>query len=139
MNIVLIDNMNNNFFSLARYLRDLNINVDVYTIPNSKMKHFEIVADTFINKNKLKFIKEFPVDIKNITWLFFQKDKIYNTFKNYDLIVSCGLSSAYLERAGIFSDIIIPYGSDLYLVPFKECKFQLSLNFPYANHLDKLV
>jgi hypothetical protein len=40
MKIALVDNMNNNYFAFARYLKDLNIDVHLYTIPNHHMKHF---------------------------------------------------------------------------------------------------
>lgn len=128
MKIALIDNMNNNFFAFARYLRDLNIDADVYTI-STVSKHFDISADTFIKKSQLAYVKEFPCAVKNKSWLFFDKNKIFDQFKDYELIISCGVSSAYLERAGVFSDIIIPYGSDLYDIPFRNYRFEISLDF----------
>ncbi|QIW09665.1 hypothetical protein [Francisella sp. LA112445] len=129
MKIALIDNMNNNFFAFARYLRDSGLNAVVYEIPNSSMNHFSSQSDTFYDVKKINWIKKFPVDINNKNWLFFEKEKIIDEFADYDLIISCGLSSAYLERAGLKSDIIIPYGSDLYMIPFKKIKFSLSLSF----------
>ncbi|MDN5080229.1 hypothetical protein ACOL3L_07355 [Aliarcobacter butzleri] len=128
MKIALIDNMNNNFFSFARYLRDLYIDADVYTI-STVSKHFDINADTFKKESQLTYVKEFPCSVKNKSWLFFDKNKILNQFKHYELIISCGVSSAYLERAGVFSDIIIPYGSDLYDIPFRNYRFKISLDF----------
>jgi glycosyltransferase involved in cell wall biosynthesis len=121
MKIALVDNMNNNFFSLARYLRDEGIKTDLYVIPNG-MEHFHPSADTFQDIKTLKWIKNFPISLNNKTWLIFDK-KILSFFKNYDLIISCGISSAYLKRAGIDSDIIIPYGSDLYDLPFRTIKW----------------
>jgi hypothetical protein len=127
--VALIDNMNNNFFAFARYLRDLGIEVYLYEIPNSTMEHFKPQADTFEDVSNIEWIKKFPTEINNKNWFFFQKGKIYNEFKDYDLIISCGFSSAYLKRAGLNSDIIIPYGSDLYDVPFKSIKLRVSLDF----------
>lgn len=128
MKIALVDNMNNNFFAFARYLRDLGIDADVYTI-STVSKHFDINADTFKEESQLTYVKEFPCSVKNKSWLFFNKNKILNQFEHYELIISCGVSSAYLERAGIFSDIIIPYGSDLYDIPFRNYRFKISLDF----------
>lgn len=128
MKIALVDNMNNNFFAFARYLRDLGIDADVYTI-STVSKHFDINADTFKKESQLTYVKEFPCSVKNKSWLFFNKNKILNKFEHYELIISCGVSSAYLERAGIFSDIIIPYGSDLYDIPFRNYRFKISLDF----------
>mgnify|MGYP001407938024 FL=1 len=36
MRVALIDNMNNNFFSLTRYFRDLGVDADLFLIPDRK-------------------------------------------------------------------------------------------------------
>ena len=129
MKIALVDNMNNNFFAFARYLKDLGMDITLYTIPNRHMDHFDIYADTFKSQNELTYVKHFPCSIDNKSWFFFQRKKIYREFKDYDIIISCGLSSAFMERAGIHSHIIIPYGSDLYDIPFRKIKFGLNFYF----------
>ena len=115
MKIALIDNMNNNFFAFSRYLRDLGVDAHLYLIPNSKYDHFLPQADTYQDVSKMDWIHNFPVNIDAKTNFFLPKQKIRDEFLNrYDLIISCGLSSAFLKKAGIQSDIIVPYGSDLY-------------------------
>jgi len=115
MRIALIDNMNNNFFAFGRYLRDLGVEAHLYLIPNSKYEHFNPQADTFEDVTKMDWIHDFPTPIDVYSNLFIPKKRLLNEFKDrYDLIVSCGLSSAFLKKAGINSDVIIPYGSDLY-------------------------
>ncbi len=115
MKVALIDNMNNNFFAFARYLRDLGVDAHLYLIPNSKYEHFNPKADTFEDVQKMDWIHTFPTSIDAYNNFFLPKNRIEKEFKGrYDLIVSCGLSSAFLKKSGIDSDIIIPYGSDLY-------------------------
>jgi hypothetical protein len=126
--IALIDNMNNNFFAMARYLRDLGVDAYVYVVEDSNMSHFSAEADTFRDIAKLDYIKTFPCGVTNKSWLFFNKNYIKKEFADYDLIITCGLSSAYLERAGIHTDIAIPYGTDLYEVPFRKIVFEFSMN-----------
>lgn len=126
--VALIDNMNNNFFAFARYLRDYGIDAHLYEISNHSMDHFSPHADTFETVDALNWIHEFPIQITNKNWFFFDKRKVFNEFRSYDLIISCGLSSAYLEKSGVQSDIIIPYGADLYQMPFASINFQFNLN-----------
>ena len=115
MKIALIDNMNNNFFAFGRYLRDLGVDAHLYLIPNCSQKHFFPHTDTFKDVTKMEWIHNFPLPITPYTNLFLDKKKLQNEFKDrYDLIITRGLSSAFLKKAGIDSDIIMPYGSDLY-------------------------
>jgi len=123
MKVALIDNMNNNFFAFGRYLRDLGVDAHLYLIPNSKYEHFLPQADTFEDVSKFDWIHNFPVAIDAYNNLFLDKKKLQREFKNrYDLIVSCGLSSAFLKKASINSDVIIPYGSDLYDISVMDLK-----------------
>lgn len=129
--------MNNNFFAMARYLRDCGVDAHLYEIPNHSMDHFSAQADTFQTVETLTWIHKFPIQITNKNWFFFDKSKLAAEFKNYDLIISCGLSSAYLEKSGVVSDVIIPYGADLYQVPFNSVRFTFSIDavrsFFWAN------
>lgn len=81
--IALVDNMNNNFFAFARYLRDLGLDVYLYTIPQTSMDHFLPEADTFKDIKSLSYIKSFPCSMKK-GWLFFPKRKIKQEFESYD-------------------------------------------------------
>ena len=119
MKIALIDNMNNSFFSLCRYLRDEGIDAHLFCMPGPEVsEHFRPQADTFQDVSRCDWILDFPV---NAHWLksFFSRfrDKL-ETLGQYDLIIACGPGLAYLYRAGIKTDIFIPYGSDLYELPF---------------------
>ena len=126
MKVALIDNMNNCFFSMSRYLRDLGVDANLYEVSNSQI-YFRPKDDTFKDTSKMDWIHNFPVDITPKSWIFLDKESIANEFEGYDLVISSGLSSAYLEKAGVLSDIIIPFGSDLYAMPFYKFKFSLSV------------
>jgi len=126
MKIALIDNMNNNFFAFARYLRDFGVDAHLYLIPNSKFEHFNPQADTFEDVTKMDWIHNFPTPIDAYSNLFTPKKKLITEFKDrYNLIVSCGLSSAFLKKSGIDSDVIIPYGSDLYDISVMDMNYSI--------------
>jgi glycosyltransferase involved in cell wall biosynthesis len=122
MRIALTDNMNNNFFALVRYLRDLGHDAELFLIPQSSHKHFLPEKDTYTDLSNASWLKSFPVTYK---WSdsFKSKKRIRNTFKDYDLIISCGYSTGLLYSAGIKTDIFIPYGSDLIHLPFISSEF----------------
>ena len=128
MKVALIDNTNNNFFAFARYLHDLGVDAYLFTTPHSKFKHYLPEADTFTDVKNIKWIRYFPVPINNLNWIFLRKKKIKKELDKFDLIITCGLSSAFLERIGIRSDIIIPFGEDLYKYPFHKVNFSLTLD-----------
>lgn len=117
--IALIDNMNNNFFALARYLRDLGHEADLYLIPNNSMVHFHPQRDTWIDISQVEWIKRFPIDYGSLSYLPF-RDKLRNAFNSYDIIVACGDAVGLLQQARIKIDLFVPYGSDLYHTPFIE-------------------
>jgi hypothetical protein len=113
--IACVENMNNNMFAVMRHLRQRGYNADL--ICSDEVDHFLPKADTF-EETYLSYIKEFDFtknDILNADKLLINK-----FFSNYDFIIACGPSIAYLTYAGVKIDIVIPYGSDLYNVPFYE-------------------
>jgi glycosyltransferase involved in cell wall biosynthesis len=117
MKIALIDNMNNNFFTITRYFRDLGHDADLYLIPNSSHRHFDPQEDTFQDVSKVSWIKSFPLIYSNKNVFFFDPNKL-SIFKQYDKIIACGLSVGFLQKAGIKIQLFIPYGSDLINIPF---------------------
>lgn len=118
--IALIDNMNNNFFALARYLRDLNYDADLYLIPDNSTIHFHPQNDSWNNISQLDWIKKFPQNYSSFSYLPFNKRKLKKVFKDYDYIIACGEAVGLLAQSEIKIDLFIPYGSDLYHTPFIE-------------------
>lgn len=117
--IALIDNMNNAFFSFARYLRRAGVDVDLFCINYPGMEHFKPEADTYLPQESLTFVKDFPVLTNLDGWRQVRHSaKIFDFLKSYDLIIACGRSVAFLESFNIRVDIFFVYGSDLYRDPF---------------------
>jgi glycosyltransferase involved in cell wall biosynthesis len=123
MKVALIDNMNNNFFSLARYLRDIGIDAHLYITTSTKQginKHFIPENDTNEKINDLNYIYDFPVSY-NWKLLYWQPSlsMIHNQFKDYDSVIAAGFSIAFLYKSRIKIDIAIPSGSDFFDLPIR--------------------
>ena len=118
MKIALVDNMNNNFFALARYFKDLGVETDLYLIPGRNYFHFDPKEDTWQNLEKEFWIKDFPFTYQASSYTRPIKRTISRTFGKYDKIIACGPSLGLFYRSDIFVDLFIPYGSDLFNLPF---------------------
>jgi len=130
INVALVCNMNNNLFSLGRYLCNAGINPVLYVLP-FEHNHFKPESDSTMDK--------LPYAIKHLSWGNpyeldkVTSDEIFEEFKGYDFIVGCGTSPAYLSKAGLKLDLFSPYGTDLiefpfphHLRPWKLAKYVLS-------------
>lgn len=117
MKIALVDNMNNNFFSIARYFRDMGIHADLFLIPNSTPLLFLPENDSFDDVKKSDWIKFFPVSYSFLDYIFPRNKIIRKTFRDYDKVIACGQSIGLLSRADIKVDLFIPYGADLFNFP----------------------
>jgi len=118
--VALVDNMNNNFFALARYLKDLGVDADLYLIPGRNQRHFEPQNDTWSDLKNESWIKEFPVSYNFRSYLMPLKSKLKRLMLKYDKIIACGSSLGLLTKAGVRVDMFIPYGSDLIHSPFNN-------------------
>jgi glycosyltransferase involved in cell wall biosynthesis len=132
MRVALIDNMNNNFFVLARYLRDLGLDAHLFIIPGSEHKHFLPQEDTFFDLSEVDWIHTLAVSY-NFQDFIFCKAKLRSQLLNFDQIIACGLSLSYLSFSGIKVNLFIPYGADLYLLPFREKKLSFNLKKLFSN------
>lgn len=113
--IALLGNMNNSFFTLSRYLKDLGYDAQLYVFPYEPA-HFQPATDTFSNdlKSFVHFLKwGNPFDLLTTDVATIKKD-----LAGFDYYIASGTGPAYLSKAGITVDICIPYGSDLYDLPF---------------------
>ncbi len=116
--VALIGNMNNNFFSLMRYLRDLGIEADLFLFEN-EMSHFLPDNDTWNLEAHTKSIKRLNYGNPIVDLFKFRKD-IVQDFREYDFLVGCDYSPYYLMKINRPLDLFIPYGSDLYEFPLKK-------------------
>jgi hypothetical protein len=117
MKIALVDNMNNNFFAITRYFRDLGIQADLFLIPNSTPMLFLPENDTFVDIKQSDWIKIFPIGYGFFDYIFPKNYILKKTFSEYDRIIACGQSIGLLSRADIKIDLFIPYGADLFNFP----------------------
>lgn len=122
--IALICNMNNMFSAICKYLIDGGYDAYLFQY-NDHPAHFDGRADSFgtilegrilgIDWTDPAHLIDYPVKL------------IQEQLKGFDYIIACGTSPAFLSKAGITLDLLIPYGSDIYLLPF----FQFSRNPVY--------
>lgn len=131
MRVALINNMNNNFFALARYFRDAGVDAHVYSMPES-FDHFHPSADTFLDVEGLDWLHQFPSG-DNLRDFLNLKKKNFEEFKEYDILIGCGLAPAFLARKGIQIDIFIPFGWELMHSPFP----QWNLRRPFVSLIDQ--
>lgn len=113
--IACIGNMNNNFSSLTRFLRDKGIDASLLLMEN-ELEHFLPASDHFDQA-----YKDYTYQWK---WgrpgAFFNtpRTEILESVKEYDIIIGCGASPAFLMKAGRVLDIFSPYGGDVHHYPF---------------------
>ncbi|MBA2611546.1 MAG: glycosyltransferase [Bacteroidetes bacterium] len=123
--IACVGNMNNSMFSIVRHLRYAGYNAEL--ILSKEFSHFQPDADTFEEINTDFIIES---DFLNSDILYTKQLKLNNFFSKYNFIIACGYSIAYLTFAKIKIDVVIPYGSDLYELPFFEIQ---DVNNTYFN------
>lgn len=107
--VALIGNMNNNFFSIARHLRDLGY--DAHLFYRVAMDHFKPEADCW-NEDYKEFCHE-------VNWLdkgicLSDEQQIRGELSGFDFFIGQGDEAAAAHRAGIDMDVYYPYGSDVY-------------------------
>ncbi|WP_186539357.1 glycosyltransferase [Synechococcus sp. BIOS-E4-1] len=111
LRIAFLSNMNNNHFALARYLRDEGFDCELLLFTDEQ-DHFHPKCDTFT--------LEFMTWIKRISWgserqlLTINPKVIQADLDKYDVFIGCGLAPAFLCKAGLLLDIMIPYGNDIW-------------------------
>ncbi|MDC0156988.1 hypothetical protein OAK38_04430 [Verrucomicrobia bacterium] len=132
MKIALIDNMNNNMFALARYFRALGIDADLFLIPDSSHQHFAPEQDSWESLEGVQWLRKFPLSYSWMNYLLPVKHLLRKELSAYDRVIACGPSLGLLHRAGIRVDLFIPYGSDLYNLPFIRKQISNSRPFKLA-------
>jgi len=115
--VALVGNMNNNFFVLMRYLRDLGIDAHLFLFSNEK-SHFLPENDTWFIEKWERFIHtmNFPSNYHSVKAF---NDEIWNLyFENYDVVIGSGITPAIFARVNKQLDIFKCYGADFYDLPF---------------------
>ncbi|MBD0285947.1 MAG: hypothetical protein ICV79_11075, partial [Flavisolibacter sp.] len=115
MRIGILGNMNNAYFALTRYLRDAGFDCELFIFKNEP-HHFDPACDTRSNDYK-KYCR-------HVTWGdpgdFLKEDfnKIKQELATFDFLIGNGSAPAYVNKIGRKLDIFIPYGYDVYSLPF---------------------
>jgi hypothetical protein len=110
LKIALIGNMNNNFFSLHRYLLNNGYDSTLFLF-NNELNHFKPINDTWSIEKYHPTIKYLEVGNPFVE-IDFRKLKI--SLSHYNFVFGCGYAPYYFERIGRQLDVFVPYGSDLY-------------------------
>ena len=113
--VACIGNMNNNMFSLVRYLRDLGYDAELVMMSHEK-EHYQPEADTYDDEYKrytrqLSWGGESNFDAT-------PAEVIAREMEGYNCLIGCNYAPAFLSKAGLSLDIFCPHGSDYYEVPF---------------------
>lgn len=118
MKILLVCNMNNNFFNFARHLRARGFDADLALLNGEEQPHFHPSCDSYDDE-----FSEFVFEVNwynNKTFSLGNQQYIHikKLREKYDIIIGCGYSAMCFARYGFKLDLFIPYGSDLYQAPF---------------------
>lgn len=119
MKVACIGNMNNNFFSLTRFLRDRGLDVHLLLF-NNEIAHFHPATDTF-DCDYLFYTRH--LDWGDLSkFASKQPNEIREDLAEFDVLIGCGAAPAYVHKAGRQLDVFVPYGSDLYDLPVYRYK-----------------
>lgn len=118
MRVGLIGNMNNNFFGLTRYLRDMGYDAELL-YPNDH-DHFLPRADTFVT--------DYQSYCRELNW---DQNAFYRTsdaaieavLAPFDRTITSYFAVAFLNKVGRKTDIYVPHGSDIYKYAFLRGAF----------------
>ncbi len=127
MKVALLGNMNNNNYSMLRYLRDKKIEAFLFLF-DDEADIFDPINDTFENK-----YFDYIIQLEWGSYKKFLKtpsQKIFNDLKNFKFLIGCGLAPAYLEKINRKLDVFVPYGADL--------DYYTKYNITYPNRIINL-
>ncbi len=109
MRVALIGNMNNNFFSLMRYLRDAGVDAELLLFAD-EINHFLPEHDTWEIGKWKPFIKQTKIRGGALGQYFsMSATDIRREFEGYDYYIGCGFAPAYFYKAGMKLDLFTPY------------------------------
>lgn len=113
MKIACIGNMNNMLFSMCQYLRDNQIDCDLFLFEGEP---FLPEHDSY-TKDYEKFCFVLPIG-KSTLYQKSKRKKVRNILKNYDFFIGTDLAPALFYSIGLKLSIFVPHGSDIYTLPF---------------------
>lgn len=128
MRVACIGNMNNNLFTLTRYLRDAGVDAHLLVL-NTLHAHFEPFADTYD--------LSYQAYTTHLDWgdqpgFRASTSRCRDDLEPYSFLIGCEHAPAFVDRIGRRLDIFMPCGDDILVYPFQ--KISLS-RFPLTNYL----
>jgi len=111
--IACLGNMNNNFFALARHLRDRGFDADLLRF-DDEPEHFSPANDTFDREYERYTVRLGWGRLRDV---LISARAVRESLSRYDVLIGCGLAPAFAERIGRRLEGFIPYGADLYQLP----------------------
>ncbi len=109
MRVALIGNMNNNYFSLMRYLRDAGVDAELLLFAD-EINHFLPENDTWDIEKWKPYIKQTKISGGALGQYFkMSATDIRKEFEGYDYYIGCGFAPAYFYKAGMKLDLFTPY------------------------------
>ena len=117
MRVACIGNMNNNMFSLVRYLRDRGIDAELVLL-DCEQAHFHPSCDAYD--------LDYQAYTTSVDWgrrKRFDKvsgDRVRDLLGRYDYLAGCHTVPALAHKAGRKLDLFFPFGTDVYEMPFRQ-------------------
>lgn len=133
MKIALIGNMNNNFFSILRYLRDLGMDAHLFMYTN-EYKHFLPESDTFHISQYKDYIHTLSMHSSGKGLILANTNKIKRELKEYDFFIGCGIAPALFMKLNWVLDIFIPYADEMELTEQESFKFSNIIKYPVRRY-----
>lgn len=121
--IACIGNMNHYMLNLVRFLREDGL--DAHLLLLNEPDVFQPDKDCFDDSYKL-YTRQ--TDWKEKPFYEVSKEKLANDLKEFDYIIGCDSSPAFVHKAGRVLDVFVPFGDDIYRLPFFKRKLELSVN-----------
>jgi hypothetical protein len=112
MRVALIGNMNNNFFSIMRYFRDLDIDAHLFMY-EGEYNHFQPEKDTYYIEKYRDYIHTLSIKPSVRGLFFLDKKRIKEELKGYDFFIGCDIAPAMFLKLGMRLDIFIPYNDKI--------------------------
>lgn len=118
--VAFIGNMNNNYFSLMRYFRDIGVDAHLLVYSNEItgcLKHFSPWCDTWHYEAWSPYIHILPFrnDISSVVGLPKKlvlppsKKELLKAFEGYDYYIGTGITPALFDKCGLSLNIFSPY------------------------------
>jgi hypothetical protein len=127
----LLGNMNNNHFSIARYLRDRGIDAEVLLFDN-ELPHFHPSNDTY-DAEYFEYVRQLQWG-SPLRFALTSARRVQSDLADYQILLGAGSAPAYCDKAGLRLDAFIPFGGDIWTMlgraegnPLRFAKYALMM------------